>query len=116
METVFAARAAFVAAKVAHGDSHADTIATRAAYVALVGSDKIDICRNLANQPIFEALVRHGQTNLLAYTRAQYVIRTLRVSLFEDDELIWDGDIFERIGNREIVEFIDTFIKNNKTE
>lgn len=84
----------------------------RAAYKKMVGNDKLHICRNIANQSIYEALLLRAPTNLLAYERAARVIRTLRYSLFEDDELIWDGDIFERIGNREIVEFIDAFIRN----
>jgi hypothetical protein len=82
----------------------ADFLAARTAYVSLVGNDRVDICRNIANQPIYEALLTR------AYGRAASVIRTMRYSLFDDDELIWDSELVEMIGDWDIVKFIDSVI------
>ena len=86
----------------------------RAAYKKAVGNDMLHICRNIANQPIYEELLKREVENPATYTRAARIVRTLRESLFIDDELIWDGDMFERFGSEDAVKFIDSIVMRYK--
>ncbi len=86
----------------------------RVAYIKAVGSDKIHICRNIANQPIYEELLKREAENPAIYTRAARIVRGFAVSLFIHDELIWDSEIYERFGSDEAVKFIDSLIKRYK--
>jgi hypothetical protein len=85
----------------------------RAAYTKAVGNDKLHICRNIANQPIYEELLKREAKNPAIYTRAARLVRGFTDSLFVYDELIWDGEIYERFGSDEAVKFIDSLIKRH---
>lgn len=87
----------------------------RAAYKKTVGSDMLHICRNIANQPIYEELFKREAENPATYTRAARIVRGFADSLFIKDKLIWDSNFYHRFGSDEAVKFIDSLIKRYKT-
>jgi hypothetical protein len=86
----------------------------RAAYKKAVGDDKIHMCRNIANQPIYEALLEREVENPAIYTRAARIVRGCADSLFIKDKLIWDSNFYHRFGSDEPVKFIDSLIRAEK--
>ena len=87
----------------------------RAAYKNAVGSDMLHICRNIANQPIYEELLKREVEDPATYTRAARIVRGFADSLFIKDKLIWDSNFYHRFGSDDAVKFIDSLIKRYKT-
>jgi hypothetical protein len=87
----------------------------RAAYKKAVGNDTLHICRNIANQPIYEELLKREVEDSFTYTRAARIVRGFADSLFIKDKLIWDSNFYYRFGSDEAVKFIDSLIKRYKT-
>ena len=79
-------------------------------YKKRVGNNKLHICRQIANQPIYEALLKQIEAGKTAWERPARIVRGFTESLLVNDELIWDGEVYERMGSREAVEFIDSVI------
>jgi hypothetical protein len=83
----------------------------RVAYKKAMGSDMLHICKNIANQPIYEALLEREAENPAVYTRAARIVRGCADSLFIKNKLIWDSNFYHRFGSEAPVKFIDSIIR-----
>ena len=93
-------------------------------------------CKNPANQPIYDALIakasemnanNYNSNNNMndyaerpratsdSYREAAKFVQKFKHSLFEDDELIYDSEIIESIGNMNVVRFIAKIISEHSS-
>ncbi len=91
-------------------------------------------CKNPANQSIYDALIvkaeemnanNYNANNNMndyaerpratsnSYRNAANFVKNFKESLFEDDELIYDSEIIESIGNMNVVRFIAELIRKH---
>jgi hypothetical protein len=73
-------------------------------------------CLVVENQPIYDALLAKAKdaatpaAEKLGFRRAAKFVRTVDVSLFVENELIFYGRVYEDIASEEAVEFIESFV------